>query len=138
MQVTATINGFANSSNEAAALAVSMATENRQNDKAVPLKPMTINAAELAAAVYACKSVHPDHVPLTDLELRTCNPYLVGVAERINEKWKVDPKTNIELVNNIRTCLVQFKSFKVVLDKDSELMISLKTKARSFQGKVES
>jgi ribonuclease HI len=133
MQVTATINGFANSSNEAAALAVSMTAGDRTNEKAVPLKPMTINAAELAAAVYACKAVHPDHVPLTDLVIKTCNPYLVGVAEKVEKQWKVSPKTNIELVNSVRTSLEMFKSFKVELDQDSELMHGVKAKARALQ-----
>ena len=136
MQVTATVNGFANSSNEAAALAVNLVGDKKQSDRAVPLKPMTINAAELAAAVYACKSVHPDHVPLTDLIIRTCNPYLVGVADRVDGRWKVNPKTNIELVNAVRLALEKFKSFKVVLDQDSEAMVAVKAKARSFQEKT--
>jgi hypothetical protein len=131
VEVTATINGFANASNEEAAFAVHM-TAGPQHSRLVPLKPpMTINQAELAAAEYVCQAIHPEVVPVTDLVIKTCNPYLVGVGERTGDKWKVNPKTNLELVNKVRASLGRFKSFSIVIDSDSPLMLDLKAKART-------
>lgn len=130
--ITATINGFSAASNEHSAFAVHIKHGDVTHSRLVPLKKMTANQVELGAVQYVCQATR---LKDDELVINTTSRYLTQILGFENGQWKSTPKNNIELVNKVRALLTRFKSFVIVIDSNSELMLNLKEKARSVHKK---
>lgn len=126
--INATINGFANKSNQAA-FAVHITIDNKKHERIIPMKNTTANQAELAAVQYICQAVQYKH---DQLAIITSSPYISKFFEFKDGKWCAEPQNNIELVNKIRLLLGRFKSFSISVDGNGEVIKALKEKVRAI------
>ena len=123
----ATISGYALvGKNASFAVSISDGSDNT-HERIVPLKLKSRYQAELAAIKYVCQAVsHKD----VDLVVKTSVSQIPQIFEKTtNGEWPKRKRVNA-LIDEIRELSDKFTSFKCVSDKNSELMLATKMKAK--------
>ena len=87
----------------------------------------TINAAELAAMLFALKGT-PNEGAINYYS--NCK-YAMQTLERGDVTWARTVINNAELVNEIRELFLTKKAFNVVFDKDSKMLLEMKKLSRA-------
>lgn len=118
--MNAYVNGFATGKDDRAAFAVIVGDKKY----VYRLKASTINAAELAAVLFAIKGAN------SPLAIHTNNKYIEAMVAK-NEKgeWEKQPVNNKELVEIIRQTWAP--TFTIVFDKDSQSLSEAKRLSRA-------
>ena len=123
------ISGFSSPKEKRSAFAVSLSGDSDRLDKCYAFGEIAhpANMVTLLGLQFALKAIKTTDAAV---ELHIANKYTTGMLEKDADGWLMAASANKELVADIRETLAKFKSFAVIIDKDSERMVAVRDMAR--------